>query len=40
VMCGIRVLLIQTGIGLAAFTGGDGGDSVVDVGDGIGDSTS
>jgi hypothetical protein len=40
VMCGIRVLLIQKGIGLAALTGGDGGDSAVDGGDGVGDSTS
>jgi hypothetical protein len=33
-------LLIQTGIGLAALTGGDGGDSAVDGGDGVRDSTS
>jgi hypothetical protein len=32
--------LIETGIGLAALTGGVGGDSAGDGGDGIGDPTS
>jgi hypothetical protein len=39
-MCCIRVLLIETGIELAALTGGDGSDSAGDGGDGIGDPTS
>jgi hypothetical protein len=39
-MCGIRVVLIEPGIGLAALTGGDGGDSAEDGGDGVGDRTS
>ena len=39
-MCGIRVELIETGIGLAALTGGDGGDNAGDAGDGVGDPTS
>jgi hypothetical protein len=36
-MCGKRVLLIETGMWLAAFMGGDGGDSPGDVGDGAGE---
>jgi hypothetical protein len=40
VICGIRVLLIQTCNELAALTGGDGGDSAGDGGDGVGDPTS
>jgi len=35
-MCGIHVLLIGTGIGLAALTGGDAGDGVGVAGDGVG----
>jgi hypothetical protein len=38
-MCGIRVLSIETGIGRAAHTGGDGGDSTGDASDGVGDRT-
>jgi len=38
-MCGIHVLLIGTGIGLAALTGGDAGDGVGVAGDGVGVTT-
>ena len=34
-MCGIHVLLIGTGIGLAALTGGDASDGVGVAGDGV-----
>jgi hypothetical protein len=39
-MCGIRVLLIQTCIGLGTLTGEDGADSATDSGDGVGDPPS
>jgi len=38
-MCGIRLLLIATGIWPATLTGGDGGDDNGDVGDNDGDRT-
>jgi len=37
-MCGIHVLLIGTGIGLAALMGGYAGVGVGDAGDGVGDA--